>query len=398
MTVSGSIFYTLCFWLLTISTSTLAFSASNGHHKRISIVTGSNGYVGREVVNVLLNNDNDEDAETDTDTEGNIDNIILCLVRPNRVESETSYWSKFKSSLASKGKPVIKVLPYDMLDGGKSVTDALNAAIDFSVTGENAEDPDICVYHIASVFGPSEDHIKTARENVQGTKDLVCAIGEFPKKTCCRLVLTSSMAAVRGSGQIPINGQYYTHRDWNTLSKLEENTWGSSYQWSKAESERIAWEIAHDMKIKMTTICPSFVFGPPTAIPSTLVSDKKIVTNLSNSFSITLFGQWIRGSSPIQSRLFVDVRDVAKAHVAAGENPEAIGERIIVSTEARIPSQEIADILKDACTENGLIDLEGITFDSNFKGGAIPIGSREVEATDRLNKLLGIMLTPAKKT
>ena len=331
-------------------------------------------------------NDNGEDAADDK-----CNDEILCLVRPNRVESETKYWERFQSSQASS-EVTVKVLPYDMLDGGKTITDALHAALqdgtsDDEKNDNNGDDPDICVYHIASVFGPSEDHIKTANDNVQGTKGLVQALGKFPKSDCCRLVLTSSMAAVRGSGQIPKNGEYYTHHDWNTLSKLEDNNWGASYQWSKAESERVAWEIAKEMNIPMTAICPSFIFGPPTANVS-----------LSSSFSITLFGQWVRGESTVQSRLFVDVRDVAKAHVAAGNKPEAIGQRFIVSTEARMPSQEMAEVLKEVCKETGLSDPEDISFDSDFKGGAIPIGSREVEATSRLNDLLSITLTSVHET
>merc|ERR1712232_612847 len=129
-----------------------------------------------------------------------------------------------------------------MLDGGKTLSDALNIALDSG----NKNDVNLCVYHIASVFGPSEDHIKTAKDNVQGTKDLVRAVEKFSESNACRLVITSSMAAVRGSGQLPINGKYYTHHDWNTVSKLEDNNWGSSYQWSKAESERVAWELAKD--------------------------------------------------------------------------------------------------------------------------------------------------------
>lgn len=384
--------YCCCCWFLVISTSTLALS--NGHRKRVSIVTGANGYVGREVVSVLLNDNNDEDADAGGDK---CNDEILCLVRPNRIESETNYWERFQSSQSSK-KATVKVLPYDMLDGGKTITDALHTALQDGTSddenNDNSEnDPAICVYHIASVFGPTEDHIKTAYDNVKGTKDLVEALGKFPKSDCCRLVLTSSMAAVRGSGQIPNNGEYYTHHDWNTVSKLEDNNWGSSYQWSKSESERVAWEIAKDMNIPMTTICPSFVFGPPTTS-----SSGKGDINLSKSFSITLFRKWVRGESEIQSRLFVDVRDVAKAHVAAGNKPEAIGQRFIVSTEARMPSQEMAEILKEVCTETGLSDPEEIFVDSEFQGGAIPIGSREVEATSRINDFLGIAMTPVHET
>lgn len=356
-----SISYILsCCWIFVVPALCLSSP------KRVSIVTGANGYVGREVVNVLLQ-EQPEDCKDE----------ILCLVRSHRVESEISYWKEFPESTDSS----IKVLPYDMLDGGKTFGDALSLALE----NDEEEDIDVCVYHIASVFGPSEDHVQTAKDNVQGTKDLIETLGKLSPK--CRLVVTSSMAAVRGSGQIPKNGEYYTYEDWNTQSKLDDNNWGSSYQWSKAESERVAWELCEQLKIPLTTICPSFVFGPPTS-----------ENDLSSSFSITLVGQWVRGESTVQSRLFVDVRDVAKAHVEAAKRPEAIGERIIVSSEARIPSQDMAEVLKEVCDTTGLGDPSKITFDGEFQGGAIPIGSREVEATRRIESLLGLKMTPLRDT
>ena len=365
-------------WLLAIPASALALS--NGFRKRVSIVTGANGYVGREVVSVLLNeNGKKSDEETCNDE-------IICLVRSGKVESEKSYWGGIQSAMAaSRASNTIRVLPYDMLDGGKTFEDALNLALN---DGDD-DDLDICVYHIASVFGPSEDHIQTAKDNVQGTKDLVETVGKCSKK--CRLVVTSSMAAVRGSGQIPKNGEYYTYHDWNTKSKLEDNNWGSSYQWSKAESERVAWELAKDLEIPMTTICPSFVFGPPTEGPGGEAT-------LSSSFSITLVGQWVRGESTVQSRLFVDVRDVARAHVEAARRPKAIGKRLIASSEARLPSQDMAEVLKEVCKDTGLGDPSKISFDSEFQGGAIPIGSQEVEATGRLQDILGLTMTPLHDT
>ena len=39
-----------------------------------------------------------------------------------------------------------------------------------------------------------------------------------------------------------------------------------------------------------------------------------------------------------------------------------------------------------------------ITFDGEFQGGAIPIGSREVEATERLQDILGLTMTPLEDT
>jgi nucleoside-diphosphate-sugar epimerase len=364
----------------------LATGHQNPPRNKISIVTGANGYIGREVVNVLLKEKVDNIATS----------TILCLVRPVRVAEETKFWNRFiqKQQDASTSS-TIQVLPYDMIDGGQSISDALQLALDTTSDNDN-DDSEICVYHIASVFGPSEDFIQTANDNVQGTRDLIQAMANVSsRESKCRLVLTSSMAAVRGTGQVPRNGKFYTNQDWNTMSKLDETNWGSCYQWSKAESERMAWELAKKLQLPMTSICPSFVFGPPTAGAS---SSNPNDVALSNSYSITLVGQWVQGKSPVQSRLCVDIRDVAQALVAAGNTKEAIGERFIVSPETRVPSQVIAEALAKVCRETKLGDPHAIYFDSNFQGGAISIGAREVEATKRLENILGVTLRPVEET
>lgn len=315
---------------------------------RVSLVTGANGYLGREIVHALLQ-----------------ENVhpIVCLVRPGRVNDELIYWKDHSN------EDCIVVHPYDMLDGGASLADAFTAvtpALEY------------VVYHVASVFGPTEDHRQTALDNVKGTEDLVRCLAKFPNT---KLVLTSSMAAVRGTGQLPINNECYSSLDWNTKSELGTN-WGSSYQWSKAQSERRAWELTKEYNVPMVALCPSFIFGPS--------HDGSFD---SNSFSIQLLRQWIRGESQVQSRLCVDVRDVAKAHVAAGTRECAFGQRYIVSTESRLRSNVLADVLKEVSATP-----EKITFDDTFDGGAIKIGDREVIAIERLATDLDIILTPPEVT
>lgn len=329
------------------------------HQQQTSIVTGANGYVGRAIVHSLLESSSCKD--------------IVCLVRSKRVQAEEEYWKQHASS-SQKTPP--RVLPYDMLDGGASLRTALQET-----------DGTRCIYHVASVFGPTEDHKQTALDNVQGTEELVKAIADVDKT--CKLVLTSSMAGVRASGQEPLNKEFYTFKDWNTDSELGAN-WGASYQWSKAESERRAWELCKELGIPMVSVCPSFVFGPPASYSPQDAT--------SGSYSLQLVNQWIRGESTVQSRLFVDIRDVAQAHVAAGTRPKAIGKRFIVSTEARVPSQEIAGWFKQVCKESGLADPEKIHFDADYQGGFIPIGVKEVEASDRLRDELGVTLRPVKST
>ncbi len=317
-----------------------------------SLVTGTNGYIGRALVEELIQSDAFSD--------------IVCLVRPPRVASEQELWSNVSTK--------VRVLPYDMLDGGESLRRAFKTC---------AKNDDRCLFHVASVFGPTENHIQTALDNVRGTEDVVQVLSEQEEN--CKLIFTSSMAAVRGTGQEPSSGKFYTHHDWNTVSELGKN-WGASYQWSKMESEKRARELCEKHDIPLVVLNPSFVFGPTNESYS------------SSSYSIQLVDQWIRGESPVQSRLFVDVRDVAQAHLAAAIRSDSAGKRFIVSTEARVPSQDIAGWLRQVAMETGRTDPSRIHFDADFDGGAIPIGAKEVDAAQRLKEGLDIELRPVKQT
>jgi nucleoside-diphosphate-sugar epimerase len=331
-----------------------------------SLVTGANGFLGRAIAHELIDADCQDDQQS---------HQVICLVRKQHVESERTYWQRHVET--SNTKVVVRVLPYDMLDGGVS----FRAALD-----EIESDSSVCIHHVASVFGPTHNHTRTALENVKGTCHVVHALHDARQQqpnNLYKLILTSSMASVRATGQTPDNGKYYTHLDWNVQSMLGKS-WSESYQWSKAESERKARDLCKQYSIPMTSICPSFVFGP----------------GQSGSYSIDLVGKWVRGEAPVQSRLFVDVRDVAKAHVAAGAilNTMNAGDRYIVSKEERVPSKEIANWLIEIRTKMGFSDPGKVHYDASFDGGAIPIGQLEVEATDRLQRDLGIKLRPVKDT
>mmetsp|Transcript_13002 Transcript_13002/g.37084 ORF Transcript_13002/g.37084 Transcript_13002/m.37084 type:complete len:378 (+) Transcript_13002:86-1219(+) len=332
--------------------------------RRVSIVTGANGYVGKAIVHELLQPDEDSGCSEDE---------VMCLVREQRVKEQVNYWENDEK---------VRVMPYDMLDGGKTLDEALKCAYETGGSGTKS-DTTCCIYHVASVFGPTEDHKQTALDNVMGTEAVIrCAAKYAPN---IKVVVTSSMAAVRATDQTPTNGKFYTHEDWNAKSELGKN-WGQSYQWSKAESERRAWEISKELEVDMASLCPSFVFGPPAE------------GSTSSSYSIALVGQWVRGESEVQSRLCVDVRDAALAHVRAGRRSEATGKRYILSSEARLSSVDVGDVLKMMAKESGLGETEAITCDTNFDGGAIKIGDKEVDATARLESELGVICRPNDET
>jgi hypothetical protein len=46
-------------------------------------------------------------------------------------------------------------MPYDMLDGGLTLNDDLEASIEANDSSSPSSSRPICVYHVASVFGPT---------------------------------------------------------------------------------------------------------------------------------------------------------------------------------------------------------------------------------------------------
>jgi len=116
------------------------------------------------------------------------------------------------------------------------------------------------------------------------------------------------------------------------------------------KSERRAWEIASEDGVGspyLTTICPSMIFGPSHLPPS----------ELSGSVSVSLFSGWLSGESRCQSRLIVDVRDVAQAFAKAAITNAARGERLIVSSEVRTTGVEIASWLEPLAADG--VEVKG---------------------------------------
>jgi dihydroflavonol-4-reductase len=132
-----------------------------------------------------------------------------------------------------------------------------------------------------------------------------------------RVVLTSSMAAVTDE---PESDRVLTEADWNTKSSLERNP----YYFSKTLAERAAWDFVKQRRpwFDLVSVNPFLIVGP------------SLVAGLNTSNQI--FVDLLKGTYPGIVGLtwgFVDVRDVAAAHVRAMDTPTANG-RYICAGEA----------------------------------------------------------------
>jgi len=198
------------------------------------------------------------------------------------------------------------------------------------------------ILHIASPFHfNTQDSKKELIEPaVEGTLNLLRAAAQ--SKTVSRVVITSSFAANMQKFESP---HTYTEDDWNTISTEEvekDNTNAfHGYLASKSEAEKAAWDFVKNERpsFDLSVINPVYVFGP-FIHP---VKDAKSINTSVGMIHATLNGKEIQDEGPHQN--YVDVRDVARAHVRALQNEEAGGRRHITSA-GPFGNGQIAAILK----------------------------------------------------
>lgn len=189
------------------------------------------------------------------------------------------------------------------------------------------------VIHTASPFllGRVRDpQAQLVRPALEGTRNVLGSVNATPSVK--RVVLTSSVVAICGDN-IDMKGRGpFTDADWNTTSSLDHQP----YPYSKTVAEKAAWEIADAQdRWDMVTIHPGLVLGPA-------------LTTASKSGSMTTMKAFIDYSlttgAPDLEMGLVDVRDVARAHIAAGFTPEAHG-RYITNAQS-ITMLDIGRILR----------------------------------------------------
>lgn len=188
------------------------------------------------------------------------------------------------------------------------------------------------VLHVASPYVGKvpKDENELIKPAVEGT---LRALKAAKKSGIKRLVLTSSMVAMLG--------------DVNKSIEIDQHTWtnvhakhATPYVKSKTLAEQSAWEFINNQegenKLEMVVVNPGPVYGPTLS------------GNLSGE-SMNMFKDLIQGKMPMIPQAAInmsDVRDVAKIHVLALENNDAVGKRFVVTTEDAYTFVTLAEILK----------------------------------------------------
>ena len=187
------------------------------------------------------------------------------------------------------------------------------------------------VLHVASPFPPAQpkdpdELIVPARE---GTLRVLRASLDAGAR---RIVVTSSVAAVRNSREAAGASRDLTEEDWSDPDDLGL----TPYTRSKTIAELAAWELARERgaQDRLVTVQPGAIIGP--------------LLGRDRSYSLEAIERLLAGRMPGLPRLgfsFIDVRDVAALEVAALSAPEAGGQRLIAAGEF-LWFSDVAEILR----------------------------------------------------
>ncbi|KAM1443412.1 hypothetical protein ACFX2I_039696 [Malus domestica] len=258
---------------------------STGESKTVC-VTGASGYIASSLVKLLL-----QKGYT-----------VKATVRdPNDAK-------KTKHLLSLDGaKERLHLFKADLLEEG-----SFDAVIDGCVG----------VFHTATPvqFSATDPQVEIIEPAVKGTLNVLKSCTKFPAVN--RVVLTSSLAAVKVNGK-PLASDVVIDETWysDPLFCEEIKQW---YPLSKTLAEEAAWKFSKGNGIDLVAIHPGFAIGP--LLRPTL--------NLSVEFLLNLMSGI---ETPFIDYAFVDVRDVAFAHIQAFELPSASGRYCLVAQVADGP-------------------------------------------------------------
>jgi dihydroflavonol-4-reductase len=247
------------------------------------------------------------------------------------------------------------------------------------------------VLHAASPFPPEQpkdpqELIVPARDGALRVLRAALAAGVD------RVVLTSSVAAVRGS-RVSSATSPYTETDWTDGNDPSR----TPYVRSKTLAERAAWDLVREAGApeRLAVVNPGAIIGP--------------TLNEDYSYSLQAIQRLLSGM-PAAPRIgfnFVDVRDVADLHIRAMIDPAAAGERFI-ATDRWLWTAEVAAILRerlgDAASKvptrvapDFLVRLMA-RFDGSIRSIVGDLGKQSWISSDKARTVLGWTTRPVESS
>jgi nucleoside-diphosphate-sugar epimerase len=237
-----------------------------------------------------------------------------------------------------------------------------------------------CVQFHFNVTDTQKDLLDPA---IIGTTGILKAIKKNAP-TVKRVVITSSFASIiDGSKGASRTDHTYSEKDWNPVT-LEQAVLSPSngYRASKTFAEKAAWKFVEEEKPNFTisTMCPPLVLGPIVHYLNsldTLNTSNQRVRNL-------ITGQYKNEIPDTGTFIWIDVRDLALAHVKAIELAKAADKRFFI-TAGYFTNKEIAVIIR-----NNFPELHDQLPAEDVKGGGYPEAGLYKYDNSRTVEVLGI--------
>ncbi|KAK3353950.1 hypothetical protein B0T25DRAFT_545712 [Lasiosphaeria hispida] len=287
------------------------------------LLTGGTGFIASHVLDYLLDHGFDVVVTARSDEKGQ--RIV-------------------KSVDQSVGKKVSYVVVEDIAQEG---------AFDKAV---QSDPPFDFVIHTASPYqlhfdNPIADCLDPA---VKGTTGILKSIQAFAP-TVKRVVITSSSAAILSP---PNHPKVYNESSWSDVTWDLAMNPQHTYRASKKFAEKAAWDYVTTSKpnFDLATINNTYTFGP---VPRSLADASNLNTSNRRIFDLVKgnMREAIQPTAPVFT--FVDVRDVALAHVRAMTVPEAGGKRFYV-VGGFFSNPKLAGIIRaNFPTLDGRLPVEG---------------------------------------
>ncbi|ORX99878.1 hypothetical protein BCR34DRAFT_606460 [Clohesyomyces aquaticus] len=210
-------------------------------------------------------------------------------------------------------------------------------------------------------------------------------------------VVTGSINAMTTGSPDENASTEYTNDTWHKITPEQAREMQNpyiSYCSSKKEAELAIWEFVKTEKPKFATtvFLPALIFGPP-------LQSLKSLKNL--NFSTNAFYSFFNGTYEeipnTHAGLFpsyIDVRDLATAHVRALTNPGAANKRFLIGGQA-LSASGIVKTLEALADKGELPELKGrLPKDTGKDNDITPARIRAEEA----NELLEMKLRTAEET
>jgi nucleoside-diphosphate-sugar epimerase len=259
------------------------------------LITGASGFLASHVIHEFLSHGYNVRGTVRSESAG---------------EQVKAKHSQYASQLSTVLVPDLAV-PHALDEAIKGVTGVIHTASPFLLNVEDNE----------------RDLLQPA---IKSTLNIFDAIQAY-NPSIRRVVVTSSFASILDLDKGLRPGHNYVEDDWNPASyEIAKSATDGAFAYcaSKALAERAAWDwiARNNPSFSLTTICPPWVFGPG-------VSADPSLNRLNESLEViySLITGHRADVPPTDFAAFVDVRDVAHAHLVSFESEEAANQRFITA-------------------------------------------------------------------